>query len=272
MVRRPGHVNGRFLPTALVTGAAGALGRELSRGLLERGYRVLATDFDYPRLEGAAADGGWRERGAETRRLDVRQPDQWEASIDALLEHWGRLDLLVHAAGVRDGRATPETRYEDLARVIDVNVKGAMLGTSLASKVMVEQGHGHIVQIASMCDLGAQPGIALYGASQEAVRAHAIAVGQELRGRSVYVTAVCPLVGFSPSDPTSFERNVSEIARAIFERALVEKPLELVVEAPFRFHEALARIGHAFPDFGAKLRRRVGRPAPSRPSPGSMRE
>lgn len=272
MTRRTGRTRGISQPTALVTGAAGAVGREVVRALVARGYRVLATDLDYSRLESIASDENWRADGTETRRLDVRSPEAWEGAFDAVLEHWGRLDVSIHAAAVRGAHAAHETRYEDIARTFDVNVKGAILGTSLAVKAMVEQGYGHIVHIATICDLGSHPGIALFGASQDAVRAYSIAVGQELRDRGIFVTAVCPTLDFSLEDSLVRTVEVEELTRAILERALVERPLELVVELPFRFQGAIAKIGHAFPDFGAKIRRRVGQKPPARAGHGSMRE
>ena len=76
-------------------------------------------------------------------------------------------------------------RDEDVHRHFDVNVKGVIFGTRAAAARMIPQGHGHVVNIASMAALAPIPGLALYSASKYAVRAFSLAAAEELRAHGV---------------------------------------------------------------------------------------
>src|SRR5205085_5137897 len=105
---------------------------------------------------------------------------------------YGRVDVLMNVAGYLLPGYIHETSADQIERHMDINAKGLMLGTQAAARVMVRQGQGHIINIASMAALAPVPGLCCYSASKYAVRAFSLAVAQELRPHGVYVTAVCP--------------------------------------------------------------------------------
>jgi 3-oxoacyl-[acyl-carrier protein] reductase len=252
---------------ALVTGAASGIGKAIALELVRRGASVMATDIDERGLRALACEGGWEREGCgRTIPLDVRDPDAWERAITATREAFGKIDLLIHCAGVLvpvDGHRTPAA---EIHRVIDVNVKGAIFGANAAARVMVSRRSGHIVVIASIAGIVPVPGISVYSASKHAARAYAIALAQELRPYGVYVTAVCPGVVATPMMDAQLESEaavwtfsgprpleVDEVVGVVIDRVLVRRPMEVVVDVPWTGQGLFAKVVNLVPDLGAKV-------------------
>ena len=102
------------------------------------------------------ADGRGRRWSSGTRRigrlrlLDVTDPDQWARVVRAVIERWGRLDILVNAAGIGIAGPIEQTPFEDHLKVLDVNVNGVYLGMREVAAPMRRQGGGSIVNISSI--------------------------------------------------------------------------------------------------------------------------
>jgi 3-oxoacyl-[acyl-carrier protein] reductase len=128
------------------------------------------------------------------------------------------------------------------------------------------------VNIASIAGLVPVPGIAIYSASKHAARAYSIAVAQEVRRHGVFVTAVCPTVVATPMMDIQIDRveaahtfsggralTPDEVVRAVIDRALVKKPLELVLPAPRSAQGAVAKLANVFPEVGLAANARVAK-------------
>lgn len=173
-----------------VTGAGSGIGAQLVRSLLALGEQVAAADIN------EAAMAPLRSEAVADRLmilpLDVRDPAAWEAGIAAVIGRWGRLDVLMNVAGVLRSGYCWESTAADVDFHLDINAKGAILGTQAAARVMVAQGRGHIINIASLAGLAPVPGLSLYSASKFALRGYSLAAAMELRQRNVKLTVVCP--------------------------------------------------------------------------------
>jgi NAD(P)-dependent dehydrogenase (short-subunit alcohol dehydrogenase family) len=144
--------------TAIVTGAAGLLGREHCLALGKAGANVVATDLDAQALEGAARE--LEERDIHTLSLpaDITDRGTLEALRDAALARFGAIDVLVHSAAI-DDKFDPQadvaaTRFEVYPlerwrRSLDVNVTGAFLSCQVFGSEMARRGRGSIINIAS---------------------------------------------------------------------------------------------------------------------------
>jgi 3-oxoacyl-[acyl-carrier protein] reductase len=99
---------------------------------------------------------------------------------------------MMNVAGVLRSGYCWESTAADIDFHLDINAKGAMLGTQAAARVMVSQGHGHIINIASLAGLAPVPGLSLYSASKFALRGYSLAAAMELREKNVKLTVVCP--------------------------------------------------------------------------------
>jgi 3-oxoacyl-[acyl-carrier protein] reductase len=248
---------------AIVTGAASGIGAHLTGALAVAGHRVIATDADVESLEARARERAWPAAAVLVRRLDVRDAVAWPAVVELATSTWGRLDLLLNVAGyLRPGFAHAST-VEDVDRHLDVNTKGVIHGTRAAAAVMVRQGGGHIVNLASLAGLCPVPGLSLYAASKFAVRGFSLSAAHELRAHGVAVTVVCPDAVEtpmlerqvdSPEAALTFSGgralSVDHVARLILDRVIPRRPLEVVIP---RSRGWLARIVSTFPRLGIGL-------------------
>ncbi len=184
--------------TALITGAAGALGTAFAQTLAAAGWRLALTDIDRSACR-ALADQ-LQATGADVRAevLDVRALDQWESLRDSLRSDWQQLDLLVNNAGVCSAGTTGSFPAADWQWVIDVNLIGTMNGChTLVPWLRENTRAAHIVNIASYAAFISLPLVGAYVASKAGVLAYSESLYLELARQNVSVTAVCP--GFFPS-------------------------------------------------------------------------
>ena len=178
---------------ALVTGGGNGIGRATALGFAERGAAVVVVDLD-----GDAA--------AETVRLitednktafdvcaDVTRTGDVQAYVEAPLQKHGRIACIYNNAGI-EGRVAPTAEYDEdvFDSVIAVNVKGVFLGLRHVLPVMLEQGAGTVVNMASIAGLVGSPGMPAYVASKHAVIGLTKVAAGEVSSEGVRVNAVCP--------------------------------------------------------------------------------
>ena len=176
-------------PVAVVTGAAGGLGRAIATALHADGWSVLLTDLD-PTAVAARRGAARRLVGGPGRprrgRLRRRRRDAAGR---------GELGLWVNNAGILVTGPSWEHDAATRRRVIDVNALGAMNGTLAALAVMRGQGHGHVLNVVSLAGLVAAPGETVYAASKHALLAFSLGTLSDLRMagyRRVHVSCLCP--------------------------------------------------------------------------------
>ncbi|MES0872693.1 SDR family oxidoreductase [Sinimarinibacterium thermocellulolyticum] len=250
----------------LVTGAASGIGAHLAAELLKRGARVCAVDINTAAMHGLHAHAEGDQ--LITAALDVRDAAQWQAVIEQVRARWQRLDVLMNVAGViRPGWIHAFTA-EDVHLQLDVNAKGVIFGTQAAARLMLEQGHGHIINIASLAGVAPVPGLALYSASKFAVRGFTLAAALELREKNIKVTAICPDAVQTPMLDLQVDREeaaltfsgspspltVEDIGRVVFERALPRAPLEITLPG---HRGAMAKLGSLLPGASVGLFERL---------------
>lgn len=189
---------------ALVTGANRGIGAEIARVLAERGATV-AVNHRGDEAGARAVVGECRVLNPDGEhdafRADVANPEESTALIAAVVERYGRLDVLVNNAGItRDGLIV-RMSDDDWSSVISTNLSGAFYLTRAASKVMMKQRSGSIVNIASVVGLVGNAGQANYAAAKAGLVGLTKSVARELASRSVRVNAVAP--GFIETDMTA---------------------------------------------------------------------
>jgi len=176
--------------TALVTGAARGIGRAIATRLAADGLRVALLDQD-----GAAVEAAARAIGPDALALtaDVTRARDVDAAVARVEHAWGRLDVLVNNAGIT-GRSFPiwELTDEDWQRVIDVDLTSVFLCCRAAVKVMLRQGSGRIVNIASIAGKEGNPNASAYSASKAALIALTKSLGKELADKDIAVNAITP--------------------------------------------------------------------------------
>lgn len=199
---------------AIVTGASRGIGRAIAQELAIYGASVVVNYAS----SSAAADSLVAEitaAGGEAVALqaDVSQIDQVEALFNAAIDKYKRIDILVNNAGITRDTLLLRMKPEDWQAVIDLNLTGVFLCTRAASKVMLKQRSGRIINIASVAGQMGNPGQANYSAAKAGVIGFTKTVAKELAPRGITVNAVAP--GFITTDMTSNLSNTEEILKYI---------------------------------------------------------
>ncbi len=177
---------------ALVTGAARGIGRAIALRLADEGAHTALCDLRKEWVEETAAEVARRGCRAEIYEVDVSQAAQVQACVDAALAAFGRLDILVNNAGITKDGFLARMSEADWDAVLNVNLKGAFLFTKAASKPMIRQRSGVIVNVASIIGLIGNAGQCNYAASKAGLIALTKSTAKELASRNIRANAVAP--------------------------------------------------------------------------------
>ena len=180
------------MPTAVVTGAGGGLGRAIALELARRGYLVHATDVDADAAARTASEIGSDARPAG---LDVRDEAACRALAAEAAKSQGALDLWVNNAGVLVTGAAWTQDEATRRTMLEVNTLGTMNGTVAALEPMIAAGRGHVINVISLAGIVAAPGEVNYSASKHAAMAFTLGTLFDLRRagiEGVKLSAICP--------------------------------------------------------------------------------
>ncbi|WP_431836802.1 SDR family oxidoreductase [Cellulomonas sp. Y8] len=172
-----------------ITGTSRGFGREFARAALGRGDRVVATARDTGSLDDLADEFG---DAVLPLALDVTDRAAASAAVDAAVERFGRLDVVVNNAGYGLFGAVEEITPEQLRDQLEVNLFGVLHVTQAVLPVLREQGSGHIVQISTIGGVAAFPNLGGYHASKWALEGLTESLAQEVAGFGIKVTLVEP--------------------------------------------------------------------------------
>jgi NAD(P)-dependent dehydrogenase (short-subunit alcohol dehydrogenase family) len=177
---------------AVVTGAGAGIGRATARGLAQEGAAVGVADVDEAGGQETARDIEAEDGRAAFVRTDVSRGADIRAMIDFAIDTFGGLDILVNNAGIVATPAFPDADPDAWMRVVDVNLRGPMLGTHYAIRAMRAHG-GAIVNIASLAGIGLGPHPSPDYAATKAAVARFSAALAPLGGQSgIRVNCICP--------------------------------------------------------------------------------
>ena len=198
--------------TAIVTGGATGLGRQMADALAELGADVVLCGRNEQRCIEAAAE---MSTHTAVRRLgmrcDVTNPDDVDAMVAATLAALGRIDILVNNAGTAWGGPPETTPLHGWQKVVDVNLTGTFLCAQAVGKVMIGQRSGKIVNVASITGLRGSPPEVLDAIAYSSTKGAVIALTRDLAAKwarhGIGVNAIAP--GWFPSD----------LSRPVLERA-----------------------------------------------------
>ncbi|HKR71038.1 MAG TPA: SDR family oxidoreductase [Streptosporangiaceae bacterium] len=178
---------------AIVTGGGSGIGAAIVRALAKRGSEVVIADIDETAAKALAEEvNAWSSVPASTAIVDVTDAAAVADLVNQVAADHASLDLIFNNAGIAVAGLVDQLTLDHWDRVIDVNLKGVVHGVHAAYPVMLRQGHGHIVNTASLAGLVPGPGLAPYVAVKHAVVGLSLSLRAEAAIRGVKVSAVCP--------------------------------------------------------------------------------
>ena len=177
---------------AIITGAASGIGRACAVRFAQEGANVACLDLNEEANEAAAEQ--CRESGVEAIALscNVADADSVKTAVETTMKQWGRVDVLVTAAGIYSGSPLPEVSLQQWQRLIDINLTGVFLCNQAVAPILMEQGSGSIVNISSMAGKTSWPATAEYSAAKSGVIGLTRSVAMELAPYGATANAVCP--------------------------------------------------------------------------------
>lgn len=173
---------------AIVTGGASGIGAAIARRLADDGASVAVFDLD---IAAAAPDHF-------TARVDVSDDDTVRAGVAAVVERFGRIDIVVNNAGIGAQGTVADNTDDEWHRVFDVNVLGLVRVTRASLPWLRESPAGAIVNMASIAATAGLPSRALYGASKGAVLSLTLQMAADHLREGIRVNAVCPGTADTP--------------------------------------------------------------------------
>lgn len=174
----------------VVTGGSRGLGAGIVESYLASGDKVATCSRSATEL----TDRWTTERGDDVlfATADLSRPDDAKAFVDAVLERWGRIDVLINNAGVARDGILAVSSDEDVDIVVDLNVKGTLYVTRAVSRRMLVQRSGHIVNISSIVGLSGYRGLGVYSATKAALDGLTRSLARELGSRGIVVNGIAP--------------------------------------------------------------------------------
>jgi NAD(P)-dependent dehydrogenase (short-subunit alcohol dehydrogenase family) len=192
--------------TAVITGAAGGIGKAIAKRFVDNGFLIVAGDADQAglrELSGVLNNGTQRVWEASG---DLRSKAYCEGLIDHAVSQTGRLDVLVNNAGIITRGNILETSDEDWARTFDINLTAVFHTCRRAIAFMKGHGGGVIVNVSSCWGLYPGPNHPAYCTSKAAVAAFSKCLGRDHAADGIRVNAVCPNEVNTPMLRTGFAR------------------------------------------------------------------
>jgi short-subunit dehydrogenase len=257
----------------IVTGASAGIGRETALEFARRGADVVLAARREERLQEVAEH--CRRIGVEALVVpaDVGRADDVARVVQATLDRFGRIDVLVNNAGFGFSGTIEETGEQDMRDLLNVNYMSAFLATKAVLPVMRKQGHGHIVNVSSVVGKLAFPFHGAYAASKFALIGMTEALRGELEGSGITATVVLPATTRTEffdaqrtadgarSAPTGPQQSAGVVARAIV-RSVAHPTPEVNIMRPYRIAYGLSAFFPFLRDFAGRqfYRRSHGRP------------
>jgi 3-oxoacyl-[acyl-carrier protein] reductase len=177
---------------AVITGGSRGIGAAIAGVLAEDGAAVVVSGRDEDRLEGAVKRLELEGATVVGVVADAATREGAERLVDTAKQRFGRLDVLVNNAGITRDALLVRMKDEDWDRVMEVNLRGAFLATRAASKLMIRQKSGRVINIASTAGAMGNAGQVNYSAAKAGLIGLTKAAARELAHWSILVNAVAP--------------------------------------------------------------------------------
>jgi NADP-dependent 3-hydroxy acid dehydrogenase YdfG len=205
----------------VVTGASSGLGGATARLLSGHGATVVLGARRADRLQSLAKDLESRGGKALAVETDVTRREQVKALVDAAVQTYGRIDVMINNAGLMPQAPLERLKVDEWNRMIDVNVKGVLYGIAAALPYMQRQKAGHFINVSSVAGHRVGPGFAVYSATKFAVRALSEGLRQEVKPYNIRTTVISPGAVATELPNSVSDLDASKRIRAFYEQVAV---------------------------------------------------
>ena len=204
----------------VITGASSGLGEATARMLSSEGARVALGARRAGRLQAIVDElirGGGKALALET---DVTRYEQVKRLVDAAVETYGRIDVMINNAGIMPQSPLERLKIDDWNRAIDVNIKGVLYGIAAALPYMQKQKSGHIINVSSVAGHRVRPSSAVYSATKTAVRVISEGLRQEVKPYNIRTTVISPGAVDTELPDSITEPDIAESTRRSYQSAI----------------------------------------------------
>jgi len=174
-----------------ITGGAKGLGKALAKAFIDEGALIAVNDINSDAV--SSFRGEFEAQKTLAFKASITNYEEMEDVVRAVLDKWGRVDILINNAGIVNPLAPSEKmKKEDFDRVIDVNLKGTFYVTQIFGRKMIEQKSGRIVSMASQAALFGEKGFLPYAISKSALMLMTRSIAYEWSKHGVTACAIAP--------------------------------------------------------------------------------
>jgi NADP-dependent 3-hydroxy acid dehydrogenase YdfG len=204
----------------VITGASSGLGEATARHLSALGATVVLGARRVDRLDALVAELGAAGGQAIALETDVTDSAQVQRLVDAAVEKYGRIDVIINNAGVMPHSPLERRKIADWDRMIDVNIKGVLYGIAAALPAMQAQKSGHIINVSSVAGHKVRPGSAVYAATKHAVRALSEGLRLEVKPYNIRTTVISPGAVATELPDSITEPDIAENVKKFYDVAI----------------------------------------------------
>lgn len=211
------HIEGKVI---VITGASGGLGAATARHLSALGATVVLGARRIERIKSLAEELAGCEGKAIAIQTDVTQSAQVQALVDAAIDRYGRIDVMINNAGIMPHSPLDRLKIDDWNRTIDVNIKGVLYGIAAALPPMQRQKSGHFINVSSVAGHKVRPSSAVYAATKHAVLAISEGLRLEVKPYNIRTTVISPGAIDTDLPDSITEPDIAASVRKIYEIAI----------------------------------------------------
>ncbi len=229
---------------ALVTGAAGGLGRAVALALAHAGADVALGLRDVNADAGIASEIRKMGRRALPLQMDVGKMDQIRSAVDAAVKEFGRIDILVNNAGIAPENPAENVREEDFDATLAVNLKGTFFTSQAVGRVMIKQRKGAIINMSSQAGFAALPTESIYCMTKAGIAHLTKCLAVEWGKHGITVNAVAPTFIRTPGteDYLSDPRHLLDTVERVAALHRIGEPMEVAGAVVFLASPAASLI------------------------------
>ena len=176
----------------VITGASSGLGEATARHLSAQGATVVLGARRADRIQTLANELNGSGAKSLAVATDVTHSDQVQRLVDAAVETYGRIDVMLNNAGLMPHSPLERLKIEDWDQMIDVNIKGVLYGIAAALPYMKEQKSGHFINVSSVAGHKVRTGGVVYAATKHAVRVISEGLRMEVKPYNIRTTVISP--------------------------------------------------------------------------------